>query len=264
MALFVAQSVKISASKMDGLVPNPEEHGVLGWRHLILAEASHDRASARAATPLDNQVRQIKTAFNRLASDTIGIVVQPRKGTPRSRYKDMFLLNEGGVLPTGRAANYQRPRPAESTVAIPIGFFLNGCVHVLDDSELAPWLMFRHRCGAPPAPPAPAGPPTVELSGQDRLAIYGLARTVWDKHQLLGVLGLMRHEADPRRRRNGSVEEFATLGSGMRHRFQMVDERLSGVAVHSALADIAADLDDPEGSWFSRSRVISMGDSTTT
>jgi hypothetical protein len=182
----------------------------------------------------------------------VGVVEQRMRGVPRKRYAEMQLLHEGGVRATGPAPAYRTPKPDEPTVSIPIDFFLNGWLNILEDSEIACWLMFRHRCGSPSS--YEAGFPGVELTGEDRLATYGLARTVWDKHQLLGVFGLVVHQADERRRRDGSVEDYQSMGKGVRHRFRLSDAPLRDPAIFSAIADIAADLDNPEGSWAERSQ----------
>ena len=250
-SLFVAQCSLTSPANLQGKVPNPEDDS-LGWRHLVLAPAVHDPDSVRAVRLLDNQVRQIKRAFDRLAGAEIGIVEQRRRGVPRKRYEEMQLLHEGGVRATGPAPAYRLPKADEPTVDFPIDFFLNGWLNVLEDSEIASWLMFRHRCGSPSA--YAAGYAGVELSGEDRLATYGLARTVWDTHQLLGVLGLVVHQADGRRRRDGSVEDYNSMGKGVRHRFRMADTPLGDPAMVSAITDIEADLDNPDGSWAERSQ----------
>jgi hypothetical protein len=57
-SLFVAQCSLTTPANMQGMVPNAENDS-LGWRHLILAPAVHDPDSVRAASPLDNQVRQV-------------------------------------------------------------------------------------------------------------------------------------------------------------------------------------------------------------
>jgi hypothetical protein len=68
IALFVAQCSRGTPAHLDGLLVDPEDDR-LGWRHLVLAAASHDPRSARAATVKDNQVRQVKAALDKLSSD---------------------------------------------------------------------------------------------------------------------------------------------------------------------------------------------------
>jgi hypothetical protein len=243
VALFVAQSTRGTPSHLDDLQVDPTDDR-LGWRDLILARASHRPDTVRAATPTDNKLRQIKNALDDLASDQVGVLALPRAGTPRSRYVDVRLRHEGGVRTTGAAPEYALPRNNEWCVPIPVAFFVNGWVHALDDSELAAWLMFRHRYYSHLPHAETYG---VELGGQDRLAIYAQKRTVWDQHRNLGTFGLLRHEADERRRPNGTVDEFGEEGQGRRHRFWVTDEPLGKPAVHSVLASVAAALEDPFG-----------------
>lgn len=71
---------------------------------------------------------------------------------------------------------------------------------------------------------------------------------------MLGVLGLVVHQADERRRRDGSVEDYKSMGKGVGHRFRMSDDIISKPAPFSARVDISADLENPEGSWAKRSQ----------
>lgn len=242
MGLFVAQCSTGKAARLGGLVIDPVDASV-GWRHLVLAAADSRPDTVQAVTPMDNRIRQIKAAFDLLARPEVGLIELPRAGTPKRRYEDVRLLHEGGVRSTGAAPEYRLPRDDEATISVPVGFFTNGWVHVLDDAEIAAWLMFRHRCAVLESV-ATSG---VELPGVARLTIYGQARTAWDRHKSLTIMGLMRHEADDRRRADGTVEEFPTEGPGSRHRFWVVDEPLGKVALHSVLADFSAALDDPFG-----------------
>jgi hypothetical protein len=243
VALFVAQSTRGTPSHLDDLQVDPSDER-LGWRDLVLARATHRPDTVRAATPMDNKLRQIKNALDDLASEEVGILALPRAGTPRSRYADIRLRHEGGVRATGAAPEYVPPRNNEWVVPIPVEFFLNGWVHALDDSELAAWLMFRHRYYSQlPA----AKTDGVELGGQARLAVYVQKRTVWDQHRNLAIFDLLRHEADDRRRFDGTLDDFRDEGIGRRHRFWVNDDPISKVAVHSVLASVAEALEDPFG-----------------
>ena len=233
MALFVAHCAPSSPKLMNHLPIEPDGEFV-GWRDLIVVVADARPGTVRAVSPNDNRVRQIKRAFDRLAQPEVGLIAQPRAGTARRKYEDMRLLHERGVRPTGIAPDYSLPRPTDSVVAIPSDFFRQGWVNVLDDSELAAFLMFRHRTQS-----AAAGE-GVALTGDDRLSRYVQRRSVWDKHQMLADLGLMETVADERRRPDGTVENFAEDGPAAFHRFTMKDEPLAHPALNSGLADLTA------------------------
>lgn len=237
LALFVAQCSPSSPRAMGNLSIEPNGDAV-GWRDLIVSVAEAEPGSVRAVSPTDNRVRQIKSAFDRLATSEIGLISQPRAGTARRKYDDMRLLHERGTRPTGAAPDYSLPRPAEPVVTLPSDFFCQGWVNVLDDSEIAAFLMFRHTTQSAAAPND-----GVLLTGDDRLSRYVQRRSVWDKHQVLSDLGLMVSIADERRREDGTVENFATEGPGAFHRFKMIDEPLGRPALNSALADLAATAD---------------------
>lgn len=190
----------------------------------------------------DNRARQMKYAFDRLAAPDLGLVVLPRAGQRRDRYRDLQLLNEGGVQPGGTAPIYKRPTANETTIDIPIAFYLNGWVNVLTDAELAAWLMFRHRYQT--ALPA-AATDGITLGGQVRLARYGLGRTVWDEHKTLSLFGLLRHERDDRRRDDGTVDEYTADGPGRKHRFWVTDGVLDEDARVHVLGKLSGALASP-------------------
>jgi hypothetical protein len=126
----------------------------------------------------------------------------------------------------------------EQVVAIPIDFFSLGWVHVLTDSEIAAWLMFRdygqigtHEISDP-----------FTLFADDRLSWYDQSKDVWDTHAMLSAMGLMSSETSPyqpgsggaKSRRDGTV-------------FRVTDSGLQQHAIPSALAAVAAAKDGVVG-----------------
>lgn len=242
-AIFVAQCSTGTPAALGDLRVEPTDEQ-LGWRDLVCVPAEHRPDTVQAATVTDNRIRQVKAALDLLAKPSLGLLSLPRAGTARQRYDQLRLLNEGGVRPAGQAPDYQIPRSNEVVMTMPADFFLNGWLSILDDSEIAAWLMFRHRHQALGGGVDTAG---VELSGADRLATYVLKRTIWDQHRILRLMGLMRHDGDDRRRSDGTVDDFLDEGPGSRHRFHMIDTPLGEPAAHSALSSLSAALEGPWG-----------------
>jgi hypothetical protein len=110
-------------------------------------------------------------------------------------YEGFLLLQEGGA-PVGGGDNqlYTVPASESRTMYLPGGLFLNGWIHVLEDSELAFLLMLaclRSRTDTGP----------VFATSEVRLLRFGLGRDAYESHRLLSRLGLVRlHAGAPGRR----------------------------------------------------------------
>jgi hypothetical protein len=218
IALFVAQCGH-GASSVANTALDPVD-GV-GWRHLVLGPSTYTPHSSAAMTQKDNRVRQIRTAFDKLAITEIGLMELPGAGQPSGRYARPRLLVENGTRSTGAASRYRQPQPGASVVTVPANFFLNGWVHVLDDAEIAAWLMFRHRTQLGIS----------VLDGEDRLALYTLRLPTWRKHRALDAYRLLEVQADPNRRYDGTMEDRPEHGDGQLHRFAMTDAGLDNLAL---------------------------------
>lgn len=239
LAVFVAHCTRGTPAHLANLPVEPETTDQLGWRNLLAPVAAHGPGTVRATTVKDNRILQIKAALDRLAEPEVGLVKLPRAGTPRSKYVDIRLLNESGVRPIGEAPVYKLPLDRERVIEIPAAMFLNGWLNALEDSEIAAWLMFQtasQRTGRPIEGFA--------IDGDSRVQNYGLRRSVWDRHADLGTYGLMRHEADVRRREDGTVEDAAERGVGERHRFWMLDVGLDQPALPAVLAALSEARDE--------------------
>lgn len=126
----------------------------------------------------------------------------------------------------------------DQVVAIPVDFFLNGWVHVLTDSEIAAWLMFRDfgQIGTKESSDS------FTLFAGDRLSWYDQSKDVWDTHAMLGRMGLMTAQTSPYQA--GSGEESSRRGGTV---FQVTDDGLRRGALTSALAAVAAAKDGLAG-----------------
>lgn len=218
IALFIAQCGAGRRAVATTILDPPED---IGWRHLVLGPSRSTPGSAAAATQKDNRVRQIRSAFDKLAEVKIGLMELPGAGQPSGKYTHPALLIESGTQPTGPAARYKIPQPGAHVVNVPANFFLNGWIHLLDDAEIAAWLMFRHRTQQGLA----------VLDGEDRLALYTLRLPTWRKHQALSAYGLIQVDSDPNRRLDGTMDDRSTHGDGQLHRFSMTDIGLDKLAI---------------------------------
>jgi len=91
-----------------------------------------------------------------------------------NRYEGFHLLHESGqTKPT--PVVYAVPKPTSRTFSLPIGFFTNGWVHALTNTEIAAFMMMADLAVRPvPGPPIGEG---LHLDGDDRRAWFGLERT---------------------------------------------------------------------------------------
>jgi len=225
VALFAAQAHRTGTHALRTL-PIESHDSSLCWRKLVLAYSEATGGSERSVTPRTNHGRQIKSAFDRLADKDVGLVEFTDSGV--GKYKKPQFLVESGTLPTGTQSGYSKPVPSDDVVSIPAKFFLNGWVHVLEDAEIAAWLMFRHRLMT-----------SSTLSGADRRAIYTLPHATWNRHKDLTAYGLLSHEADENRREDGTMVERSERGNGNLHRFAPCDEGLDRQAFEVVTRSLA-------------------------
>ncbi len=116
-----------------------------GWVGLLAVTAT---VSAKGRSEMDNRVRQVKSAIDRLVREDA--VFLPHGSRPRNRFENFLLRNDGGVAPGLPAeSNYITPRRNEG-VSIPVEFFTNNWVHCLTDSEIALWIGLRFLAGEHP------------------------------------------------------------------------------------------------------------------
>lgn len=169
------------------------------WLYL-LALPTVDQRSRRteARSPTANRVAQIKNALRRL--DELGRVELKPPGT-RGRFEQFRLLNE---IADNRAGNiyYEAPQTNESTIDVPVLFFLNGWVHALTDNEIIAYLFLLHQAKTRPE----------ENSSSGGMLLPALAWThafesdrAHEAYRFLSRFGLVRFTRDINRRADGTV-----------------------------------------------------------
>lgn len=241
VALFVAQTT--GRRRRDGHVTRlgldlePAVGHDVGWIDVVVPHSGHTPAAVIAANRRDNRLRQVKRAVSSLADK--GLAELPNTSSARGKYEDFQLLDEGGVRGIGPPLPYRVPASSEPVIEVPVDFFLNGWVFVLTKSEIALWLMLRDRRG-----PAPVDSDVqVQISGADRLRLYGLTKDAYKQWWLLERAGLIEVQVDPMRRGDGTVIEFDPADPPAPHRFALSDDGLSKPAAPAVKAALAAAID---------------------
>ncbi len=249
IALFTASCVK---PRRDGQVdlPFPLETSSpdqLGWMDLTVAHATGDTNVEFAVGPKGNRLRQIKAGLDLLAHPAVGLLELPHAGSRTGKYDDLRLMHEAGARPEGDPIPYRIPDPmSERVLRIPVDFWLQGWVHLMTDSEIGAWLMFRDAMSAPDLYPPRAADGGFYVTGDFRIRHYCLTKETWNAYRMLERFGLLRVERAEGRRADGTYEDFSPTHDRDKppaHRFWVTDEGLGQVAAHAVPAAVAAALE---------------------
>lgn len=210
-----------SAHTNDRLIWPPSVDDV-GWVGLLAVAAT---VSAKGRSEMDNRVRQVKSAIDRLAREHA--VILPRKFQPRNRFENFLLRNDGGVSPGLPSENsYITPRRNEG-ISIPVEFFTNNWVHCLTDSEIALWISFRLLASEHPLAHKESG---VFMAGSQRRYRFGLTRDAYEAHIALRRFGLIVGVENARRWQAGRKEHLREQGLVEPLRFRIDDRMLKAPA----------------------------------
>lgn len=223
-ALFVAQSRSPGAMPGNKL-PLADADAAVSWIDLIATTA--ERHSGRVYSgQREKKLRQVHHALRRLSSPEVQLVRLPNLQRPATgRYEGFLLLQEGGA-PVGGGDNqlYTVPASESRTMYLPGGLFLNGWIHVLEDSELAFLLMLaclRSRTDTGP----------VFATSEVRLLRFGLGRDAYESHRLLSRLGLVRLHAGAPGRRLGKTGRYLRSDPPKLHRFELLNDGFDEPAI---------------------------------
>ncbi|WP_173097772.1 hypothetical protein [Actinomadura verrucosospora] len=161
----------------------------------------------------------------------------PQEEQRSGRYDLPQLLDEEGPRSDGTVKDYVVPEERDEVVRLPDGLFVNGWIHVLEDTELAFLLMIAHEMQM-------RGEPSVSISSHVRLYHFGIGPHAHGKHLLLQRFGLLHTDVDSSRDEKGRVphpNDPLLLGL---HRFRLLTDGFSRPAV-----DVVIDaLNDHPGS----------------
>lgn len=189
--------------------------GGLSWIDLLASDAVSSGTGKYHMSVSAKKTRQMESAITRLAKEEL--VELTHTGEPGTRkYEEFFLMHEGGRRPHGPNVPYKVPViPAEQAFAVPATLFTSGWIHVLEDTELSFILMMaaaHHATGGQP----------FSIIAENRLLRFGMSHDAYEAHMMLSRLGLVTVTPDPRRRADGTVEEFNAEGSAHPHMLEFI------------------------------------------
>jgi hypothetical protein len=224
-ALFIAQSRPPGAMPGNKL-PLADTDAPVSWTDLIATTA--ERHSGRVYSgQREKKLRQVHDALRRLSSPGLQLVRLPNfQRTPTGKYEGFLLMHEGGA-PIGGGDNqlYTVPAAESKTMYLPGGLFLNGWIHVLEDSELAFMLMLaclRSRFDKMP----------VFAASEVRLLQFGLGRDAYESHRILSHLGIIRVQAGSSPgRRLGKAGRYLKSDPPKLHRFELLNNGFEEPAI---------------------------------
>lgn len=223
-ALFVAQS-RAPGAMPANTIPLGDADAPVSWIDLIATTA--ERHSGRVyKSEREKKLRQVHEALRRLSDPTVGLAELPNLHRKTGRYEGFLLLQEHGALAGGGLRQpYVIPKADASTMSLPGGLFLNGWIHVLQDSELAFLLMLaclRSR----------SDKPAVFATSEVRLLQFGLGRDAYDSHHLLARLGLVSVLPGPHPgRRLGKAGRYLKTDPPKPHRFELLGDGFAMAAI---------------------------------
>ena len=227
-ALFVAQS-RSPGTLPGNKLPLADADRPVSWIDLV-ATTSERHSGIVYYGQREKKLRQLHDALRRLSSPEVQLVQLPNmQRAPTGKYEDFLLMHEGGAPPGGDDNQlYRAPSADSKTMYLPDGLFLNGWIHVLDDSELAFVLMLaclRSRFDKMP----------VFATSETRLLQFGLGRDAYESHRTLSHLGIVRVHAGPHPgRRLGKAGRYLKSDPPKLHRFELLNDGFGEPAVPTA------------------------------
>ena len=224
-ALFVAQS-RLPGAVPGNKLPLADTDAAVSWIDLIATSSERHRGRVYSSQR-EKKLRQVHDALRRLSSPEVQLVGLPNfQRAPTGKYEGFLLMHEGGA-PAGGEGNelYTVPSAESKTMYLPRDLFLNGWIHVLEDSELAFILMLaclRSRFDKV----------LVFATSEVRLLQFGLGRDAYEAHRLLSRLGLVRVLKGPHPgRRLGRTGRYLKSDPPKLHRFELLNEGFGKPAI---------------------------------
>lgn len=194
----------------------------IGWVGLLAVTA---KVSAKGRSAMDNRLRQVKSAIDRLVREDAATL--PAADRARDKYERFLLRNDGGVQPGLPAEeHYVTPRRNEG-VDIPVEFYTKNWLHCLTDSEIALWLTLRLLAIEHPAAARESG---VFMSDGTRRHRFGLTRDAYESHAALRLFGLIKGVDNGPRWRAGRSAQLREQGLVEPLHFVLDDRVLSDSA----------------------------------
>lgn len=220
-ALFVATTQTRPGATWRNVIPLTKatsSSAALSWMDLLVLHARRAEGCVHSGSRTQNKYRQITWPLGRLRDD--GLVALPRVGG-NWPYEGFTLLREDGISTAAEAVDWRHPTAAEPKIKIPAEFFTRGWVHLLEDSEIAAYLMWldRHQNGRSSTP---------FVAHAIRVGHYGLSRDTYESHQRLEAFRLLDVTEDEHRRDDGRMAGYGREWTAARcHRVALVPDGLT-------------------------------------
>lgn len=192
IALFEAQVRSRPGTYPDNNRPLFRQPDVIGWTDLVASDATPSGSGRTYMSTRSKKGRQFCRTLDRLAAEQLVMLPGGKWG---NIHEGFLLMNERGFhlsdandrygyrYRTQSNDRYRTPRRGDDAFSIPIQFFTNGWIHVLEDSEIAFLLIlaFLHSKN-------PDG--QFVFNAEERVLNFGLGRDSYRAHMMLQRLGL--------------------------------------------------------------------------
>jgi hypothetical protein len=228
LVLFIAQAKRGAAPHVLDLPLSATHSEDVGWEDLIVTASGPGRGSASRKVH-QKRAASARSALTRLSKPDISLLELPLSAKRKGGYDQVRLFEDVGPREVGLPVSYTVPTAVKGVVTVPIDFFLKGWIYVLEDTEIATYLMYRRLCSLS----SPS-----HISADDREARFGVKQSAWEQYWLLESSGLVVVEADENRRPDGTFIDQSAGATPRNHRFTLSDEGLAANALSMVWAAV--------------------------
>ncbi|MFE1206203.1 hypothetical protein ACFW5V_31450 [Streptomyces sp. NPDC058762] len=211
LMLFAAQCEAPVGKEWPRPYPiEPDARTTDSWEGLVATVAKYAGPGVQASSVRTNKLRQITQAMKTL--EEMGLVKSATGVKGQVRRGVLLLCENGKSKDTGAASiPYAVPADYESFLEIPIGFFTNGWIHALTNSEIAALLMWFDvmKFDAMRVTPEGGAPITVGyVLSNVRHGFYGLGRDTYETHKPLEAFQILDVHRPSKRYDSGKWKDF--------------------------------------------------------
>ncbi|MEV5468939.1 hypothetical protein AB0N37_25480 [Streptomyces griseoincarnatus] len=240
--LFAAQCEAAVGKEWPQPYPiEPDARTTDSWEGLVATVAKYAGPGVQASAVRTNKLRQITQAMKTL--EEMGLLKSATGVTGQVRRGVLLLCENGKSKDTGAASiPYTVPTDDEDFLEIPVGFFTNGWIHALTNSEIAALLMWFDVMKFDGMPFTPEGgtPMTFGFVLSDvRHGFYGLGRDAYETHKPLEAFEILDVHRPSKRYNSGKWRDFKEDSSDLVcHRVVFRDnafDREAGAVVQEVL-----------------------------
>lgn len=223
VALFVAQCRAKPRNSRE--LPPVQASGPLSMANLLAppARATPQGRYIGHVTDRVNRVRAVEAALNGLVAERI-----VERDSGRGLARKTSLMQEDSMRVGGPGLPWTMPKGR--AVHVPVEFFTNGWVWVLDKSEIACFLMMLD------AEQSIGTGAQFQIFGQERLKSYTLGKDTMAKHIELEILGLTKTTRPAGRRPDGSWADLGDDKPREHHTYAVLREGLGASAIDAVSA----------------------------